>query len=75
MDGEANTVQQVPGQLVDTGPMPLDVLEAEMTLQLRGAIDLETQLREQLATMAPNAHTQARVRLLRSLMRDRSVDL
>lgn len=84
---EANGAQQVPAQMVDTGPLPIDVLEAEMTLELRHAMDSEEQLRQQLALQAPTGHPQAlmhtvlllsgtreQITQLRRLTRDRTWD-
>lgn len=47
---EANTVQVDPAQ--DSGPGPMDVLEARMTLQLRGAHDAVTRLLTDLQELA-----------------------
>lgn len=55
MDGEQNTVQQVPGQLVDTGPMPLEVLQARMTLLERELMDRMDHLRTELQRVALEA--------------------
>lgn len=47
---EANTVQVDPAQ--DSGPGPMDVLEARMTLRLRGAHDAVTRLLTDLQELA-----------------------
>jgi hypothetical protein len=49
---ETKTAQQTSGQLTDTGPMPLDVLQAQLTLQERSALDAMQQLRRDLAEKA-----------------------
>jgi hypothetical protein len=51
MDGQTNQAQEVPGVLVDTGPTPLDVLEARMTLAERVLLDRERVLRQNLQEM------------------------
>lgn len=52
---EANTVQQAPGQMIDTGPLPLEVLQARMTLLERELMDRMDQLRLQLTAGALEA--------------------
>jgi hypothetical protein len=54
MDGQTNGAQQAPGVAVDTGPTPLDVLEARMTLQERELMNRMEQMRVQLAQAAAN---------------------
>lgn len=72
MDGsqdavQQNTVQQVPGELVDTGPMPLDVLLARMTLLERELLDRMVSLRQQLAEGAQNQPPRRLAQLVESL--------
>lgn len=52
MDEAQNTVQQVLGQMVDTGPTEQDVLQARMVLAERELMDRMTTLRQQLAAEA-----------------------
>lgn len=52
MDENPNAVQQVPGVEVDTGPQPIDVLEARMTLLERDLMDRMDQLRTDLQRAA-----------------------
>lgn len=43
---------EVPGQVIDTGPLPIDVLQARMTLLERETLDRMEQVREDLARAA-----------------------
>jgi hypothetical protein len=52
MDGQTNQAQEVPGQMVDTGPLAIDVLEAHLVLQLRESMDRKTRLRQELEAYA-----------------------
>lgn len=55
MDGAQNQVQEIPGQLVDTGPTEQDVLQARMVLAERELRDRLQELRRQLAMEAPDS--------------------
>lgn len=51
MDGETNTAQQVPQVQRDSGPGPLDVLQAQMTLHQASTHQQERQTLEHLQLM------------------------
>lgn len=59
---EQNSVQ-VPGQVIDTGPLPADLMHARMTLTERDLMDRMAQLRRQLRDAAEDLAVMQVVRL------------